>query len=254
MLTGLLVLIVASMAAGYGLSLLPGQAVTGSDVQKARLTTTPLPKDIYPDSLNRLPKINRDELDEVGKKLYDSMDRVPVVNREELDEAGKKLYDSSGGDTRSHGPTAIWLYSPPLGEHLSKANDYIRHIYGLDPRVSELTILIAAREMDNRYLWSSHEPAGLKAGLEQKTIDVVKYRKPLTGLEEKEAALIQLGREVLGQHKVKSDTFARNLKIFGKQGLVNVVSLMGLYATNSILLNTFDQQVPPGRTALLPIP
>ncbi|MGH9784710.1 MAG: carboxymuconolactone decarboxylase family protein [Terriglobia bacterium] len=186
-----------------------------------------LPKDVDPDSLNRLPR----------------------VNREDLDDRGKHLFDSSG-----MGPTAIRLYSPPLADYMSRAGEYLRNQSGLDRRLGQLAILVVAREMDNRYIWSSHEPGGLRDGLDQHTIDIVKYRKPVIGLGEREAAIIQLGREVLREHKVSSDTFDRAVKLFGKQGLVNLVSVMSEYAANCILLNTFDQQVPPERTALLPIP
>ena len=57
--------------------------------------------------------------------------------------------------------------------------------------------------------------------------------------------IIQLSREALGQRKVSSDTFARAEKLFGKEGLVDLVWLMGR-------LNTFDQQLYPGWKPLLP--
>ena len=220
-------LLVIGAAVTVRLSGLSEQAVSGSSGPSSAALPAPLPKDVDPDSLNRFPR----------------------VNREELDERGKQLYDSSG-----LGPTAIRLYSPPLADYMNRSGEYLRSQSGLDRRLAELAILVVARAMDNRYIWSSHEPAGLRAGLEQQTIDIVKYRKPLSGVGEKEAVIIELGRAVLREHKVRPDTFARALKLFGKQGLVNIVSVMGDYASNCLLLNTFDQQVPPGRTALLPIP
>jgi hypothetical protein len=41
--------------------------------------------------------------------------------------------------------------------------------------VFQLVVLITAREIDQQYEWSAHEPAGLRVGLEQSVIDVVKY-------------------------------------------------------------------------------
>ena len=215
------------LAAVLGMGLAPANAMGGQAEQSTGAAARTLPKDVYPDSLNRLPR----------------------VRRETLDERGKHLFDSSG-----MGPTAIRLYSPPLADYMSRAGEYLRNESGLDRRLGQLAILVVAREMDNRYIWSSHEPGGLRDGLDQRTIDIVKYRKPVTGLGDKEAAIIQLGREVLREHKVSSDTFARARKLFGEQGLVNIVSVMTEYAANCILLNTFDQQIPPGRTAVLPIP
>ena len=122
------------------------------------------------------------------------------------------------------------------------------------PRLVELAILVTARESDCEYVWTAHEPQGLKAGLSQETIDIVKYRKSAKGLAEKDAVVIDLGREVLSKHHVTPEVAAQALNSFGKQGLVNIVSLIGDYASTSILLNSFDQHVRPADKPLLPIP
>jgi 4-carboxymuconolactone decarboxylase len=179
--------------------------------------------------------------------------RFPGVKREELNEAGKKVYDARGV-ADGFGPGAIRLYSPPLAESMTTVNDYLRRKSGLEPRLVELAILVAAREMDCEYIWTAHEPAAQKAGLAQPIIDAVKYRRPLSALGEKEAAIIQLGRDSISKHKVASDTFARAVKHFGNQGVVNIVALMGDYAASSILLNVADQHVRPRDKSLLPIP
>jgi len=152
------------------------------------------------------------------------------------------------------GPGPIRQYSAPVAESMTAVNDYLRRKSGLDNRLVELAILVTAREMDCVYVWTAHEPAAQKAGLQQDIIDVVKHRRPVTKLAEKDAVIVQLGREAFGTHKVTSDTFARAEKQFGKQGLVNIVSLMGDYAATTLLLNVADQHVRPKDTALLPIP
>ena len=152
------------------------------------------------------------------------------------------------------GPGAIRQYSPPVAESMTGVNDYLRHKSGLDDRLVELAILVTAREMDCVYVWTAHEPNALKAGLQQEIIDTVKFRRPLTKLADKDAVIVQLGRDVISKHKVGSDTFARAQKLFGNQGLVNIVALMGDYAATTMLLNVADQHVRPKDTPLLPIP
>ena len=194
-----------------------------------------LPPDIDPDSLNRLPR----------------------VRPEDLNDAGKKVYDAVAGDGRLlglNGPIGIRMHSPRVSEYMTMGNRYLRFEAGIEPRLLELAILVVAREMDSQFEWAAHEPPALKAGLEQGLIDVVKHRLPVVGLGEKEAAIIKLGREALGQHKVEPETFARALRLFGRQGIVNIVSLMGHYSATAMLLTTFDQQLRPGQEALLPVP
>jgi 4-carboxymuconolactone decarboxylase len=176
------------------------------------------PKDVYPETGNRFPAVR------------------------------------AGLTPDAFGPGAIRQYSPPVAESMTAVNDYLRRKSGLDNRLVELAILVTAREMDCVYVWTAHEPAALKAGLQPDVIDVVKNRRPLTKLAEKDAVIVQLGRDVLGKHKVSSDLFARAEKQFGKQGLVNIVALMGDYAATTMLLNVADQHVRPKDKPLLPLP
>jgi 4-carboxymuconolactone decarboxylase len=152
------------------------------------------------------------------------------------------------------GPGAIRLYSPPVADAMTTVNDYLRRKSGLEPRLVELAILVTAREMDCAYVWTAHEPAALKAGLTQQIIDTVKYRRSLATLGETEAVIVQLGRDSITNHKVGSDTFARAVKRFGHQGVVDILALMGDYAATTILLNAADQHVRPRDKSLLPIP
>jgi 4-carboxymuconolactone decarboxylase len=227
----MLLVIGSSLAAGHALCARSEQVAAPAAGMSSQSSAGTFPKDVYPETGNRLPAIKKDSLDDAGKKLYDA--RGPVD---------------------SFGPGAIRLYSLPVSEHMGSVNDFLRHKAGLDPRLVELAILVTARESDSEYEWTAHEPQGLKAGLQPEIIDIVRFRKGTDGLAEKDAVIIQLGREVMGKHHVSSDVAARALNSFGKQGLVNIVSLMGDYASTAILLNAFDQHIRTTDKPLLPIP
>jgi 4-carboxymuconolactone decarboxylase len=207
------------------------QAASGAASQASQTSGGSFPADVHPETGNRFP----------------------VMKREALDDAGKKLYDARGV-ADGFGPGAIRLYSPPVAAAMTNVNDYLRRKSGLEPRLVELAILVTAREMDCAYVWTAHEPAALKAGLSPQIIDTVRYRRPIGTLGEREGVIVQLGRDSITRHKVASDTFARAVKLFGHQGVVNILSLMGDYAATTILLNAADQHVRPRDKSLLPIP
>src|SRR5258708_9600020 len=194
-----------------------------------------LPADVYPDSLNRLP----------------------VVKREQMDENGKMGYDISAGGAgkvvQPTGPGAIALYSPGAAEPLRRLNAYLRREGNiLGSPLTELAILVASREVDQQYVWSAHEPAALRAGIAQSVIDVITYRKEVSGVGEKETIIVRLGRQLFREHKLNSDTFAKALELFGKQGTVELITLMGDYTLNALLLDALDQHLPADRKPLLP--
>jgi 4-carboxymuconolactone decarboxylase len=230
-LIGLLLVIGTTVAAGHAPGRASEQATPGAAGAKSQASAGTLPKDIHPETGNRFPAVKREELNEAGKKLYDT----------------RAVADGFG-------PGSIRLYSPSVAEAMTGLNVYLRRKAGLEDRLVELAILVTAREMDCEYVWTAHEPAAQKAGLAQGIIDTVKYRRPLTGMGDKEAVIVQLGRDSISKHKVGSDTFARAVKLFGNQGVVNIVSLMGDYAATTILLNVADQRVRPKDKSLLPIP
>ena len=220
---GLLIAVVATLS---------GQSEKGTQAP-ARSAT--LPSDVRPDSLNRLPVVKREQMDENGKKAYD------------LNAGGP------GKVAQPTGPGAISLYSPGASEPLRKLNNYLRRDGNiLGKAITELAILVAAREENSQYIWSAHEPAALKAGIAQPVIDAVKYNKEVSGAGEKETIVIRLGRQLLREHKLNSDTFAKAVELFGKQGTVELVTLMGDYTLNGLLTNAFDQHLPPERKPLLP--
>lgn len=187
----------------------------------------------------------------------DSRNRLPLIQRENLDAEGQKLYDTAVNNPQSiaglRGPGGIRLHNSELTGLSRGANRYLRFNAGLERRLVELAILVSAREMDAQFEWHAHEPEGLKEGLSAATIDVVRHRKPTTGLDAKEAALIELGRQAVGKHKVTPATFAAALKLFGPKNLVSFTAIMGEYAATAVLLSVFDQQLPPGATSALPV-
>ncbi len=220
---GLLVAVVATTR---------GQSGKGTPAPTRSAT---LPADVYPDSLNRLP----------------------VVKREQMDENGKMVYDISAGGAgkvvQPTGPGAIALYSPGAAEPLRRLNAYLRRDGNiLGSPLTELAILVASREVDQQYVWSAHEPAALRAGIAQPVIDVIKYGKEVSGVGEKETIIIRLGRQLFREHKLNSDTFAKAVELFGKQGTVELVTLMGDYTLNALLLDALDQHLPADRKPLLP--
>jgi 4-carboxymuconolactone decarboxylase len=193
------------------------------------------PKDVDPESGFRLPLPKRDELDEAGKKLYDSI----------ADPKGRSLVGLRG-------PGGIRLHSPKLSEVSSPTNRYLRWEAGFSGRVRELAILVTAREHDSAFEWVAHEDEALREGLPKEIVEVVKHRRPAAGLPETDAVIIEFGRELFGKRRVAPETFARALKIFGRRGLVDLVSLMGQYAATAALLTAFDIQLHPGREAPWP--
>jgi len=192
----------------------------------------PRPSDIHPESLSRLPPLARGDLAADDQHVWDYLVGV-------------------NGTMPKVGPPPVTIYSPKAAEPIQALNQYLRKSV-VGPRYFELSALLAAREFDQQYEWSGHEPTALRAGLEQSVIDVVKFNRDVAGLAEKDATVIRLGRALFRDHKVSPDLWARMVEQFGRQGAVEVTTIIGDYAMVGFLLTAVDQQLPPDRKPLLP--
>jgi 4-carboxymuconolactone decarboxylase len=184
------------------------------------------PPDIDPQSGCRLPLPRREDLDAEGQRVYDS------------------LADPQGGTLRGlRGPGGIGLHSPALSRLSRPVNRYLRYESGLGGRLRELAILTVARTLDSRFEWAAHEAEALREGIPPETIEIVRHRQPASDLDEPDRIVIELGREIFEAKKVAPETFARALAQFGRRKLVDLVSLMGNYASTAALLTAFDMQL-----------
>jgi len=217
------IVIIASVIAGFSLA---GAASAQAPAARA------LPADVHPVSLSRLPPLTRDDLDDEGKAVYDKI--------------------VGDGPAPKTGPVALSLYSPKIAQAFSDLNGFLRYNGDLSPRHTEVAILVATWEIAQQYEYSAHEPAALRFGAPQAVIDTIKYDREPVGLSPEETLIIKLGRAIMRDHKVDSDLYAEAVKLFGRKGIVEMVTVMGDYVMVGMVMTTIDQQVPAERAELLP--
>jgi 4-carboxymuconolactone decarboxylase len=203
-----------------------------SDANRAKL-----PADIDPVTLSRFPPVQREDMKESVKKYFDeqsapSPDGTPFLQR---------------------GPQHMMLYTPAGANTMGRVMSSLREQGILNNRLTEITILVTAREISHQYIWSAHEPAARGSGVEEVVIDAIKYDKDVSGLGEKESLIIRYGRQLNREKRVSPDLFAQAVALFGRQGVVELTMIMGQYVATGMMLDAADQQQPPTRPALLPL-
>ena len=80
----------------------------------------------------------------------------------------------------------------------------------------------------------------------------MRHRKPITALSDREAIIIEVGRELFGTRRLGADTYARALGLLGKTNLVDVIDVMGSYASTAATLTAFNQRMPAGLATVPP--
>ena len=194
--------------------------------------TRDLPDDVNPVTLTRMPQLTRDDLSDEGKAVYDEV----VGNR----------------PVPTTGPVSVSLYSPKIAEVWNELNQYLRNDSVIGRGNFELAVLVAAAEIEQQYEYSGHEGAALEFGISQAAVDTVKFDREVADLPAAESLIIRLGRQLMREHELDSATFAEAVDLFGRQGVVELITTMGDYVMVGLVLTAIDQHLPEGRAALLP--
>jgi 4-carboxymuconolactone decarboxylase len=208
-----------------------------------------LPPDIRPDSLSRMPRAKREDFTtEEEKQIYD---RLAILSPQIKDKEGWL------------GPTGTRVHIPKVAEMTRNLDIAIKENNGVEPKYQELAILIATREFNDEWEFMVHaSERGHYDGIHElpkdanlftpKLVDVVRNNLDTKGLEEKDALLIQFGREMFRQPKVSSKTFAEMERTFGRKGTLGLSLVMSYYALNGLLMRVYDQHLDPSKKSPFP--
>ena len=150
-------------------------------------------------------------------------------------------------------PLAFAAYNPGAAKALFDLHNAA--VAGsLTPHERELAIMVACRETNYSLEWNGHEAAARKAGVDAKVLDVVRTSGALTGLDERDAAVIRFGREMFRDKKMEPGTFAKAVELFGRKGTMDLVAVMNTYAVSGFYAIAVDERAPAGRLDLLSAP
>ena len=185
------------------------------------------------------------------------MPRIAPASRNEVPADQREAFDQfvqQRGDIPYTGPLAVMLNAPEMlarGEHLRA---YLRGDgSSLSASITELAMLLTARENDCQFIWNAHAAAGRNSGLDNTLVDNLRDKKPLNGLSAEQTIVVEYGREYFRTRRVSQPTFDRALAQFGVRGLAELTTLMGYYALLAFNINAFEMLPEAGAEPFLPV-
>ena len=167
-------------------------------------------------------------------------DRLPPIAAAQLTPAQREAVDAFkvARGVEISGPFYPLLRSPELMTRTRAMGDYLRYKSALPPRLSEVVILLTAREWTKQYEWTAHDPIALKAGVKREVLDAIAEGRRPTNLSYEETILYAFCQELHADKAVSDATYALALKAFGEQGVVDTIGITGYYTLLAMTLNT----------------
>ena len=126
-------------------------------------------------------------------------------------------------------PMNAWLRSPSFADCAQNLGAFVRWGSSLYARHVELAILITLRYWTAQPAWYSHVQHGLKAGLEQEIIDDIAEIKRPTFKRADDEALFEFCVQLIIDHVVSDETYAKAVEQFGEQGVMDIIGVSGYY-------------------------
>ncbi|MGF6768256.1 4-carboxymuconolactone decarboxylase [Paraburkholderia sp. GAS199] len=176
------------------------------------------------------------------------MKRIADLDPDRMTPAQRSVYDTIASGPRKgvRGPLAVWLHRPELAQNAQALGRYCRYETSLEPRLSELAILVIARIWGSEYEWYAHKPIALEAGVSAEVAEAIRTHATPAFARADEAAIHAFLVELHRERNVSDATYAEAVEQLGEDGVIDLVGLAGYYTLISMTINVFRMSPPTG--------
>ena len=174
--------------------------------------------------------------------------RIPDIEPDKLTPEQRAVYDAivAGPRGRVQGPHRVWLTSPAFADKVQALGAFCRFGSSLPARLSELAILVTGAHWTSGFEWWAHAPLGIAAGLDPVAVEAIRVGRAPTLTKRDEAIVYAVASEIWRTKRVGNATFTEAVAVLGRQGMVELVGLVGYYGLVSMTINAFEIPLPEG--------
>ena len=174
------------------------------------------------------------------------MARLDMPPEEAMSTAQKEAVAEvvSGIRGRVPAPMIAWLRNAELARRGQRLGELLRYQTTLEPRLSELAILVCARHWTSHHEWTAHKREGLKAGMDPAVIAAIAARQVPALRDEREQVVYDVATVLLPKGRLPDALHARGVGVLGEQGMVELVAILGYYCMVALTLNAFELGIP----------
>lgn len=152
------------------------------------------------------------------------------------------------------GPFDLLIRSPELMTAARGMGDYLRYKASVGTRLSELVILMVARQWSQDFEWSVHQPIAARSGISNDVIEAISEGCRPSGMDEDETIVYEFVDELHRHRRVSDRSYERAVKRFGERGVVDMVGLVGYYGLLAMTMNTARMSIPADGNRLARFP
>ncbi len=158
------------------------------------------------------------------------MARLPYVDRDDLPEEKRYLFDNLSRDSGRVGNLFRTMgHSPQLLHQFMRLGNDVRHKTRLDARLRELAILTVGRLTDAPYEYVHHIAIGRRVGIPQEQIEGLPVWERHPAFSEQERAVIRYAESVTRDIRVPAEVFAAVRAFLDDEEMVELTISIAYY-------------------------
>ena len=183
-------------------------------------------------------------------------ERLPTIPPAQYTDEQKKAAEDFAAARKVpvFGPFEPLMHSPQVMSQARAMGDYLRYHSAVGNTLSELAILVTAREWSQDYEWYVHHPIALKAGIKPEVAAAITDVRRPVGMSDDEEIVYDFSTELHRNKRVSDRTFERAEKRFGKKGVVDLTGINAYYALLAMQLNVAQYPMPKDGKKLVRLP
>jgi 4-carboxymuconolactone decarboxylase len=184
-----------------------------------------------------------------------SRDRLPPIPESDWTPAqrehAREIIEGPRGALIS--PFVPLLRSPELMTHAQRMGEYLRYRSAIGLRLSELAILVTARQWSQQVEWAIHAPIAGREGIAAETILAIAEGRRPAMMTDDETLVHDFCLELHRNRGVSDATWSAAVTRFGEQGAVDLACINGYYTLLSMVMNAARTTVPASSAPRLPV-
>jgi 4-carboxymuconolactone decarboxylase len=140
---------------------------------------------------------------------------------------------------RIEGPLRVWLHNPELADRAQALGAYCRYGTSLEPRLSELAIVITGGHWRAGFEWQVHAPLAIAAGIDPAAMEMIRLGSSPVLARPDEQAVFDFATELLRDRTVTDQVYRRAIAILGAAAVIDLVGILGYYGLISMTIDAF---------------
>ncbi|SDX29697.1 carboxymuconolactone decarboxylase family protein [Roseicitreum antarcticum] len=142
-------------------------------------------------------------------------------------------------------PFVPLMRSPELMDRIQHVGAHLRYDSTIGQRLTELAILCTARHWHQPVEWAIHAPIAQEHGIGAHVVAALAAGGPPSFVREDESVVHAVTMELLSGKRLSDATHDRARALFGEQGVIDLLGIIGYYSMLSVVMNGAQTEAPP---------